>query len=212
MEEKKRILIQSVQIAHAIVTIEDFYTNESLGVSCQPKCGNCRCGTCPIGGKQYTLQQERELALIERGLDLQDGKWISKYPWIKDPCKLPNNYMAALAMLKSTENRLRKNEENMKMYCSQIADMLERAAAKKISKDLLDTYQGPVFYLSHHEVLKPDSISTPMRIVFNSSARFANHVLNEYWAKGPDLMNNLLGVLLRFREKKVGIAGDIRKM
>ena len=37
-------------------------------------------------------------------------------------------------------------------------------------------------------------------------------MLNDYWAKGPDLMNNLLGILLRFREGYVAIAGDISKM
>ena len=35
---------------------------------------------------------------------------------------------------------------------------------------------------------------------------------NDYWAKGPDIMNSLFGVLLRFREEAVAIVGDIRKM
>ena len=37
-------------------------------------------------------------------------------------------------------------------------------------------------------------------------------VLNEYWAKGPDVLNNLVGVLIRFRENQVALMGDIRKM
>lgn len=37
-------------------------------------------------------------------------------------------------------------------------------------------------------------------------------ILNEYWAKGPDLLNNLLGVLIRFRENKVAFIGGIKKM
>jgi hypothetical protein len=28
-------------------------------------------------------------------------------------------------------------------------------------------YKGPSFYVSHHEILKPDSASTPLRIVIN---------------------------------------------
>ena len=31
-------------------------------------------------------------------------------------------------------------------------------------------------------------------------------------AKGPDLLNNLLGVLIRFRENRIAISGDIRKI
>ena len=38
------------------------------------------------------------------------------------------------------------------------------------------------------------------------------HVLNDYWAKGPDLLNNILAVLIRFRENKVAFIGDIKKM
>jgi hypothetical protein len=39
-----------------------------------------------------------------------------------------------------------------------------------------------------------------------------NATLNDYWVKGPDLLNNLLGILIRFRENLVGVAGDISKM
>ena len=98
------------------------------------------------------------------------------------------------------------------MYNEQIIDMKNRGVAKKISHEAARQYAGPVYYISHHEVHKPDSLSTPLRIVFNSSARFLNQTLNDYWVKGPDLMNNLLAVLLRFRENKVAIAGDISKM
>ena len=212
LEEKTRMLIQNVQISLAIVTIEDFYSNESLGVSCEPKCGSCKCGECPVGGKQYTLKQERELALIEEGLALQDDKWTARYPWIRHPDELPNNYTAAFAMLKSTERRLKKNASHMELYKQQIQDMLDRGVAEKIRRDELQFYEGPIYYLSHHEVMKPDSISTPCRIVFNASAKFGGHVLNDYWAKGPDLLNNLLGILIRFRENSVAVAGDIRKM
>ncbi|XP_068232043.1 uncharacterized protein [Palaemon carinicauda] len=38
------------------------------------------------------------------------------------------------------------------------------------------------------------------------------HSLNSFWAKGPNILNSMFGILLRFREKAVGIAGDISKM
>ena len=56
----------------------------------------------------------------------------------------------------------------------------------------------PVYYVSHHEVLKPESPSTPCRIIFNSSAKFQGQILKNYWAKVPGLLNNMLGVLLKF--------------
>ena len=61
-------------------------------------------------------------------------------------------------------------------------------------------------------MLKPESMTTPCRIVFNSSASYQGHQLNQYWAKGPDMINNLLGILFRFRENPVALVGDIQKM
>ena len=52
----------------------------------------------------------------------------------------------------------------------------------------------------------------PCRVVFNASKDFHGHILNDYWAKGPDLINNTIGVLLRFRENYVAVCGDISKM
>lgn len=97
------------------------------------------------------------------------------------------------------------------MYHKQIESKIERGVARKLTKEEIEDYNGPVFYISHHEVLKLESKTTPYRAVFNSSANFHGHVLNEYYAKGPDMLNNLLGMILRFREEPVAIIGDIEK-
>ena len=38
------------------------------------------------------------------------------------------------------------------------------------------------------------------------------HMLNDYWAKGPHLLNDLLGLLIRFRENNITMIGDFKKM
>ena len=110
----------------------------------------------------------------------------------------------------STEKRLAKNAKHA--YQKQIDNMIEREVARKLSRKELETYNGPIHYISHHEVLKPESKTTPVRIVFNSSARYMGHALNDYWAKGPHLLIDLLGVLMRFRENSIVLIGDIKKM
>ena len=87
--------------------------------------------------------------------------------------------------------------------------MNEMAFSRKLSKQEFEGYRGSVHYISHHEVLRPESKSTTVRIVFNSSAVFQGHRLNNYWMKGPDLLNNLFGVVLRFRENEIAFIGDI---
>ena len=97
------------------------------------------------------------------------------------------------------------------MYHSQIKDMANRGTAKKM--DLTDhAYRGAVYYIPHHEVMKTESVSTPMRIVFNSSASYMGQKLNDYWAKGPCVLNDMLTILLRFRENWIAIVGDISRM
>ena len=93
-----------------------------------------------------------------------------------------------------------------------MVEMSEMAFSRKLSKQELEEYKGPIHYISHHEVLRPESKSTPVRIVFNSSAIFRGHRLNDYWKEGPDLLNDLFGVVLRFRENEVAFIGDISKM
>ena len=88
---------------------------------------------------------------------------------------------------------------------------MDRKVARILTEEEMNTYDGPYYYISHHEILKENS-STPCRIVFDTSAKFMNHCLNDYWAKGAKLVNNLIGVLLRFRENKIAISGDIKKM
>ena len=203
LKENTRKLVQHVTVNHAQVRIEDFYTMENLRVECKPKCGSCKCGRCHPGGKDMSLKDEREYKLIEDYLVYlpEKKKWIAGYPWIRDPTELPDNRPAALAKLKTMERRLLSNPDHAALYNCQIEDMVERGVARKLQLIEMLSYRGPVHYISHHAVMKPESKSTPCRIVFNSSANYHGHILNEYYAKEPDMLNNLLRVLLRFREE-----------
>ncbi|XP_063591692.1 uncharacterized protein LOC134768817 [Penaeus indicus] len=195
--------------------IDKFFTVEYLGTECNPRCGDCKCGKCAVGNNDYSIRGERELALIEKGLqyDSEKKQWSAKFPWVKDPNLLQNNISVAVAKLRSTEKRLLKlGPEYAKAYNNQIRDMIKRDVARKLTPDEIKGYAGPITYLQHHEVLKPGSTSTPIRIVFNSSAKFMGQSLNSFWAKGPDVLNSMVGILLRFREGAIGIAGDISKM
>lgn len=86
------------------------------------------------------------------------------------------------------------------MYNEQIENMVDRGVSRKLSVSKLLTYDGPVFYLSHHEVFKPESITTQCRIVFNFSTNFKGNIGNNYWEKGSDPLNIISGILISFRE------------
>ena len=48
--------------------------------------------------------------------------------------------------------------------------------------------------------------------MFDAGAKFQNTCLNDNILKGPDLLNNLLSVLLKFREGRYGVMSDIQQM
>ena len=184
----------------------EFLTIESLGAQCKPLCGGCRCGTCPPGGKQYTLKEERELKLIEDKLEFKGDHWEAAMPYIKDPNLIPDDYTYVLKRLKANERRLEKEPAWSDVYKQNMGEFIAKFA-RKLTPEEIRNHKGPVHYVCHHAVAQ-GSESTPVRIVWDSS-----HNFNEYVAKGPDAyMNELMSVLLQFRENHTAIAGDVRKM
>ena len=138
-----------------------------MGTECSSRCGRCTCSDCPSGGKSFNLKEECELRLIEDRLKHNGDHWIAQSPWIRDPLELLDNYSVALVMLGKLEKQLQKNESHAQVYQEQVEDMISRRVARKLTKEEVEVYHGPIQYVSHHAVLKPQSESALCRIVFN---------------------------------------------
>ena len=70
-----------------------------------------------------------------------------------------------------------------------------------------------VFYLPHHGVLKLDSQTTKLRVVFNgSSPTTTGHSINDLMHTGANLLLNITDVLLWIRQHKYIFATDVTKM
>ena len=193
----------------------NFAIGEELATEVSPKCGGCKCGKCPITGHSYSFKEEQELSMIRNNLSYDDVHqcWVTSYPWLIDPKQLPDNYNLALATLQSTERSLSRDPVWADKYCAQIQDMLNRKVARKLTPHEVSSWNGPSYYISHLAVHNPNSKSTPIRIVFNSSQLCKGISLNSSLAKGPDnYINNLMGLLLRWREEEIAFVGDIKKM
>ena len=195
--------------------VENFIRGEELATETSPRCGGCRCNKCPTVGHTYSFREEQELRMIRENLEYDEKNqcWRTSYPWLVDPNSLPNNYSTALATLRNTERVLSKDKNWAETYEEQLKDMVRRHVARKLSPQELEEWKGPLFYISHLAVVNPRSNSTPVRIVFNSSQCHHGVSLNSCLAKGPDAyINNLVGILLRWREEQVAFVGDLKKM
>ncbi|XP_075163097.1 uncharacterized protein LOC142235722 [Haematobia irritans] len=69
------------------------------------------------------------------------------------------------------------------------------------------------YYLPHHAVIKPESTTTKVRVVFNASFPTSNGLsLNDILHIGPTLQNDLTLLMLRWRFFRFVFNGDITKM
>ena len=167
---------------------------------------------CVCEADKLTQAEREEAEIISKSCEKVAKQWMVPYPWKKDPLLLPDNRPLAMKRLESTERRLKNDPATGVAYDKQMEKMKELLFSRKLCKEEMDNYIGPVHYIPHHAVIRPEKKSTPVRIVFNSSSVYQGHALNDYWFKRPDLLNSLLRVVLRFREREVAVMGDISKM
>ena len=70
---------------------------------------------------------------------------------------------------------------------------------------------GKTWYLPHFGVYHPRKPGK-IRVVFDASAEFEGTSLNKELLSGPDILNNLSGILIRFRRNAVAVTCDIEQM
>jgi hypothetical protein len=179
------------------IDLTDFWITESMGVEGKM----CSCET-----KKLSPIESREAKIIESSCQKVGNQWLIPYPWVKDASELPDNKAQAEKKLEATERRLAKSPDHAQAYDKQMKEMSEMNFSRKLTNEELKSYEGPIHYVSHHEVVKLEKKSTPIRIVFNSSPSYKGHRLNDYWMKGPDLLNNLFRVRFEYEKMKWPLA------
>ena len=191
---------------------QKFFESQELGTVVEPRCGACQCGKCPIPGSQYSFKEQQELDLINKNLYRKEGedRWYTEYPWRCSRDALPRNEKAALQNLYSMERVLARDPELANDFTQQIKEMVTRGAAVVLSQDDLDEWEGSYYYLP---MVGVKGKKKWLRVCFDASRRQGKHPsLNDCLFKGPDaFMNDLLSVILGFRNGRVGAANDISK-
>ena len=123
----------------------------------------------------------------------------------KQDSKLENNYPVAKAQLDSLQRRLNKDIELKQLYEKTLETDLEKGYVKPV------TFSNPapekIWYLPHHPVTNPNKPGRVRRVA-NAASVFKKQSLNKNLLSGPDLLNNLVGLLLRFRQDSVAVMAD----
>lgn len=140
-------------------------------------------------------------------VEYRDNKYHVRLPWKVNTPSLPSNYSMALGQLKTLTSALQSRDE-VKMYHDIIKSQLDNDFIEMVPRA---SPQDKCHYLPHHGV-KKDSVTTPLRIVFNCSAKRGNNPsLNDCLMTGPSLTEKLGDVLLKFRINQHAYSADISK-
>ena len=132
--------------------------------------------------------------------------------WTDNNIELPDNYFSALVQLKSLEKRLMKDQTLWEKYSNTIKEDLDNGYVVR-AKDAnnLESRSEREWYLPHHPVVNPNKPGK-VRRVLNGAANFHGASFNNSLFTGPDLLQNLIYVLLRFRQHPFAVSADIEGM
>ena len=161
-----------------------------------------------------TVRGQLELEKLEdrTRFNPDTGHIETDYVFIKDPAVLTDNKDQVIKLAVAQEKRL-KRQGRLTQYNDVLRDMLVREAMRPLSKEEEKGWQGLISDISHHAVLKPQSKSTPVRVVSNSSLdnNWSDHSYNSTLAKGPNSLTPLLEVLTTWRTYLKTVVWDLSK-
>ena len=143
-------------------------------------------------------------------INFTGNRYSVKLPWKEGHDKLPDNYANSLGRMKSQLKRLRKEPELLKEYDAIIKEQVELGIVEPVAE--LEK-ANKVHYLPHQAVIRKDAVTTKVRIVYDASSKESKlgTSLNDCLHVGPSLNPLLYNILLRFRENRIALVGDIEK-
>ena len=152
--------------------------------------------TIPLESK--TMSNERDVLLATKIFKTTcvrhaDGRYETGLLW-KDDSILPDNRSQALTHLNHLVNRTQKKPEQYKKHNEGIQIDLEKSYIAKVP---FHRQKDTGWYIPHYGLVstnKPNKI----RRICNAKAPQSATSLNDKLLAGPDLLGNMLGVLLRF--------------
>ena len=93
-------------------------------------------------------------------------------------------------------------------YKQTIDNYIKQGYARKLTEEEKGKASSRIWYLPHHSVFNPKKI----RVVFDVVAKDKRQSLNSSLCTGPDLLNSVIGVLIRFRRNDIAIVADVEAM
>ncbi|XP_065369024.1 uncharacterized protein LOC135961453 [Calliphora vicina] len=143
------------------------------------------------------------------------GRFVVSLPFkseFSNGLPLGHSRNSALAQFIRNETRLLRNPHYKSEYDKVIEEYSLLSHMTAVTPDINDTPSSS-YYLPHHSVLKPESTTTKLRVVFNASSPTTTGLsLNDVLYPGPVLQQDLTVLITRWRLFRYVFNADIEKM
>lgn len=140
------------------------------------------------------------------------GRYIVRLPFkTLSPPAIGHSKNRAECLLLSLSRRLDSQPELKAEYYKFMREYEDLGHMRRADENT--TMSHPHYYIPHHPVLRANSATTRVRVVFNASSVTSNgKSLNEHLLAGPKLQIDLPSVILRWHQFQFVYTADIAKM
>ena len=156
-----------------------------------------------------TPDEQIAVAKADRSIEFEGERYKIGIPWKEDQPSLPDNRKAAEKRLRSLESSLKRKPEVAERYKEVFRDNLEKGYIREVPPEEV---HKTGWYLPHFGVVKEERSTTKVRVVYDGAATYEGRSLNDEMLSGPKLQKDLVDILLKFRNGKIALVGDIKEM
>ncbi|GFX89479.1 integrase catalytic domain-containing protein [Trichonephila clavipes] len=138
-----------------------------------------------------------------------EGRYVVSVALNEDPFCLGNSKDIAIRRLNSLWKRLSRDSRYLSLYAEFLKDYEELGHLERVD----ELSESPThYYIPHHGVLRPEKLTTKLRIVFDDSSPTTTGIsLNDILLKG-EVKEDVFETISRFRRHKFAFTTDIQKM
>ncbi|XP_078483450.1 uncharacterized protein LOC144743487 [Ciona intestinalis] len=159
----------------------------------------------------YSFNDTKFINTISENITkVENGHYEMPLPLKSTSVRMPDNKSLALKRLWQLKKRFERDPAFAGDYKEFMCDVIANCA-EKVGPSAGSIERGWVNFIPHSGVYNPHKPGK-IRVVFDCAAEYQGMCLNDVLLQGPDLLNNLVGILCRFRKETVALSVDIQGM
>ncbi|XP_058816076.1 uncharacterized protein LOC131679380 [Topomyia yanbarensis] len=141
-----------------------------------------------------------------------EGRYIVRLPFKKAALAiLGDNRRTAVRRFRLLETRLHRDRNLAQQYCSFMKEYHDQGHMQRLAH--FEDSTIPLYHLPHHAVIREESTTTKVRVVFDASCKTSSgKSLNDALLVGPIVQDDLRSIIMRSRIHPVMLIADIKQM